>query len=156
MKFTKFTGKLNKRLIIWPAIIVLAAGILVIWETVFNKTPEECRPVRDLLEFNQAQAKQIADHEKQSGNDADIDEYRHWADGLAERAGKVTDAALAYRSVRVAELASQFVDNLPRLRAASEADAESGDKPPPIVYQMYAVNAQITDEINELSEACPH
>ncbi len=152
----KLNGKFNRRLIIWPAIIVLAAGILLIWETVFNKTPEECRPVRDLLEFNQTQAQQIADHEEQSGDDADVEEYRHWADGLAERAGKVTDPALASHAVRAAELASQFVDDLPRLRAVSESDPQPGDETPPIVYQMYAVNAQITDEIDELTEACPH
>ncbi|HLR99597.1 hypothetical protein H7J77_17920 [Mycolicibacillus parakoreensis] len=152
----KLNGKINKRLIIWPLIVLVAAAILLVWENVFNKTSEECRPVRDFLEFNQAQTQEIEDHEQQSGTDADIAEYQQWADGLAERAGKVTDPALASRAVHTADLASRFVRNLPQLRAASASDPEPGQDPPPIVYEMYAVNAQITDEINDLSKACPH
>lgn len=147
--------KLNRRLIIWPLIVVAAAAILLVWENVFNNTSEECRPVRDLLEFNQRQTQEIEDHEQQSGSDADLAEYQQWADGLAERAGKVTDPALASRAVHMADLASQFVSNLPQLRAVSEADPAPGEVTPPIVYHMYAVNTQISGEIDELSKACP-
>ena len=46
---------INRRLIMWPLIALVAVVGLVLSETVFNQTSEECVPVRDLLEFNQAQ-----------------------------------------------------------------------------------------------------
>ncbi|BBZ02338.1 hypothetical protein MCHIJ_17750 [Mycolicibacterium chitae] len=147
---------INRRLIIWPAIILVAVVGLVLSETVFNRTSEECVPVRDLLEFNAAQAKEIEDLEQSSGQDAGVIEYQEWADGLAERAGKVTDPALATHAIRVADLASRFTIKLPQLRAESGSGAAAGQKTPPIVYEMYLVNAQITDEINQLLEACPN
>jgi hypothetical protein len=41
------------------------------------------------------------------------------------------------------------------LRAETGEGAATGQKTPPIVYEMYLVNAQITEEINKLLQACP-
>lgn len=103
----------KRRVWIYLAVVVLAVGALVLSETVFNQTSEECVPVRELLEFNQAQAKEIEELEETSGTDAGVIEYQEWADGLAQRAGKVTDPELVSSAIRVAQLASQFATKLP-------------------------------------------
>jgi hypothetical protein len=145
----------KRRVWIYLAVVVLAVGALVLSETAFNQTSEECVPVRELLEFNQAQAKEIEELEETSGADAGVIEYQEWADGLAQRAGKVTDPELVSSAIRVAQLASQFATKLPQLRAETGEGAATGQKTPPIVYEMYLVNAQLTEEINKLLEACP-
>ncbi|CAJ1578899.1 hypothetical protein [[Mycobacterium] wendilense] len=146
----------KRRVWVYLAVVVLAVGALVLNETVFNRTSEECKPVRELLEFNHAQAQEIDEIEQNSGQDAGVIEYQEWADGLAERAGKVTDPALAVSAIRVADLASRFAIKLPQLRAESGSGPAPGQHTPPIVYEMYLVNAQITEEINKLLEACPN
>src|SRR5215472_17484473 len=108
----------------WPAIgvAVIAAVALVLSYTVFNRPSEECRPVKDLLDFNQAQAEHIASKTSgeqgvpTAGEDA---AYQAWADGLAERAQKVSSPDLARTGTTVATLANEFVGKLPILRAQS-------------------------------------
>lgn len=142
----------------WIAIVCVAAVAVafVLSETVFNKTSEECRPVVELLDFNRAQAQQISEHTNDSTTSptvADDAAYQQWADGLAQRAQQVTSPELAGSAVRVADLAAQFVAKLPRLRAETAA-ATPGAQAPQVVYEMNFLNARITDEFAQLSDAC--
>lgn len=139
--------KLDRR---WIAAIcvLLAVGGVLLWQTVFNKPSEQCRPVRDLLNFNHSEAEII---NKKTGDGAPpIADYQLWADGMTQRAEQVSDANLAPTAIKVADLTTQFVAKLPRLPSEP-----TGDKAPPVAYEMAALNDQITAEIKQLSDACP-
>lgn len=147
---------LDRRWWIAIACVVLVGVAAVLSETVFSRTSEECRPVVELLNFNRAQAEQISAHTNDSTTAptvADDAAYQQWADGLAQRAQQVTSPELAGSAVRVADLATQFVAKLPRLRAETEA-ATPGAPTPQVVHEMTFLNAQITDEFAQLSDAC--
>jgi hypothetical protein len=148
--------KLDRRWWVAIGVAVIAAVALVLQYTVFDRPSEECRPVKDLLDFNRAQAEQIA---SKSGDEqgiptaADDVAYRAWADGLAERAQQVNSPDLARTAATVASLADEFVVNLGRLRAETEARAP-GAPAPPAAYEMKALNARITENLDELTKAC--
>ncbi len=148
--------KLDRRW--WAAIgvAVVAAVALVLSYTVFDRPSEECRPVKDLLDFNRAQAEHIASKtgdEQGIPSVADDAAYQAWADGLAERAQKVTSPDLAQTGATVAKLANEFVGKLPVVRAQAESRAP-GAPAPPAAYDMAALNALIADNIAKLSKAC--
>jgi hypothetical protein len=142
---------INRRFLIYGAILLVAVIGVVLSETVFNRTPAECGPVHDLLEFNQEQTTLI----EGKGDNASIADYEAWADGLAERAGRVTDPKLASDAVRVSDFANKFVTRLPALRAQTNVQPGSDQPTPPIVYEMAAINTQISEGIKTLRAACP-
>jgi hypothetical protein len=150
--------KLDRRW--WVAIGVAAVAVvaLVLSNTVFGQSPEECRPVQALLDFNSSQSQLIA---SKSGDSADpavpsVAEdaaYQQWADGLAQRAEQVTEPNLANTAVQVADQASQFVAKLPRLRAEAES-AAPGAQLPPVYFEMTLLNQRIAEGLDQLSQAC--
>ena len=142
----------------WPAIGVaaIAAVALVLSYTVFNRPSEECRPVKDLLDFSRSQAEHIASKtgdEQGVPSAAEDAAYQAWADGLAERAQRVNSPDLARTGTTVANLANEFVGKLPVLRAQTESRAP-GAPAPPAAYEMMALNARISENLNELAKAC--
>jgi hypothetical protein len=148
--------KLDRRW--WVAIGVAAVAIvaLVLSETVFHKKPQECGPVQEFLDYNHSQSEQIAAKTAdESGLPTATDEiiYRAWADGLAERAQRVTDPDLARTASQVSNLANQFVNKLSTVRIQANARAP-GAPAPPVVYEMDALNKQISQKLQELSDAC--
>jgi hypothetical protein len=143
----------------WWAVIGVTAVVLVaivLSNTVFDGPSDECRPVKDLLDFNRIQADQIASKagDKQGipglGEDA---AYQAWADGLAERAQKVTSPDLARTSTSVATLAGEFAAKLSVARSQAESRAP-GAPAPPAVYEMATLNARISANLEELAKAC--
>jgi hypothetical protein len=135
---------------------VVVAGAVALSQTLLNRPSEECRPVIDLLDFNKSQAALIAS--KADGAEgvptaAEEIAYAAWADGLADRAGKVASPELASQAVELAGLANQFVGKLGVLRAAAEAQAP-GAPAPPVTYEMSVLNDRITDDLAKLSKAC--
>jgi hypothetical protein len=134
--------------------VVVIAAVVAIWMTFFDKTSEKCKPVIDLLNFNKSQGALI---ESKGGTGtptaAEDAMYQQWADGLAERAQKVTDPELAAQATELAQLANQFVAGLPRVRAAKESRAP-GAPAPAVVYQLSALSDQITAQTGQLSQAC--
>jgi hypothetical protein len=147
--------KLERR---WWAVIgvTVVAAVAIVSYTMFDGPSEECRPVKDLLNFNRAQAEHIAsktDGEQgvpTAGEDA---AYQAWADGLAERAQKVTSPDLARTSTTVATLAGEFAGKLPLVRSQTESRAP-GAPAPPAAYEMAALNARISNNLAELEKAC--
>lgn len=136
------------------AVVVVAVAFVV--SEFFGDTSEECRPVVALLEFNKAQSDQIAEHTNDSADVptiADDGAYQQWADGLAQRAQQVNDPGLASTSIRMADLASQFVAKLPQLRAAADTHTP-GAPTPMVVNDMNFLNARISQETAELANAC--
>jgi hypothetical protein len=148
--------KLERRWWAVIAVTVVALVAIVLSYTVFDRPSEECRPVKDLLDFNRAQAEHIASKagDEQgvptAGEDA---AYQAWADGLAERAQKVTSPDLARTSTTVATLAGEFAGKLSLVRSQAESRAP-GAPAPPAVYEMAALNARISNNLAELAKAC--
>jgi hypothetical protein len=142
----------------WAVIAVTAVAVvaIVLSYTVFDRPSEECRPVKELLDFNRAQAEHI---ESKTGDEQGVPTvgedaaYQAWADGLAERAQKVTSPDLARTSTTVATLAGEFVGKLPLVRSQAESRAP-GAPAPPAVYEMAALNARISNNLAELEKAC--
>ena len=148
--------KLDRRW--WFAIgaVVVVAVALVLSYTVFDKPPEECQPVQEMLDFNSAQAKKIEELPDSKDKVPSVNDdlvYQAWADGLADRAAKVSSPDLANTSVQLANLTDQFVAKLPSLRAEAQARAP-GAEAPPVYYEMQALNTQIMNKLAELSKAC--
>jgi hypothetical protein len=148
--------KLDRRWWIAIGVAVIAAVALVLQYTVFDRPSEECRPVKDLLDFNRTQAEHVA---SKSGDEqglptaAEDAAYQAWADGLAERAQDVNSPDLARTASTVASLANEFVGKLPLLRAQTEARAP-GAPAPPAAYEMMALNARISENLDGLAKAC--
>lgn len=141
------------RWVLTITVVVIAVGVWV-WSTYFNGPSEKCKPVMDLLDFSRSQAAKI----DSKGNEgvptvAEDSVYKDWADGLAERAQKVTDPALAAQATEVAQLANQFVSGLPVLRAQAQGRAP-GAPAPPQVYEMSLLNDRIVAKLGELRKAC--
>ena len=124
---------------------------------VFGPSAEDCRPVKDLLEFNRSQAEQIGAKTGDSEgipNVAEDGAYQVWADGLAERAQSVHEPDLATDATQLASLSSEFVAKFPVLRAQTQSRAP-GAPAPPAAYEMAVLNTQITESLAKLSDACP-
>jgi hypothetical protein len=150
--------KLDRRWLFAIVVAVIAVAALVLSRFgVFGPSAEDCRPVKDLLAFNRSQAEQIASKTGDSDAIPTIAEegaYQVWADGLAERAQSVHEPDLARDATALASLSGEFVDKFSDLRAQTRARAP-GAPAPPVVYQMAALNTQITDTVTKLSDACP-
>ena len=148
--------KLDRRWWVAIAVVVVAVAALVLRYTVFAGPSEECRPVKDLLDFNRAQGEQIASKTgdaKGVPNLAEEAAYQAWADGMAERAQKVTSPDLARTATTVASLANDFVGKLSLVRSQTDSRAP-GAPAPPAVYEMAALNARISNGLDELAKAC--
>lgn len=147
--------RLDRRWWIAIAVVVAVAIAFVVSQTMFRRPSQDCRPVQELLDFNREQSRLIAskDHIAAVPTVADDAAYQQWADGLTQRAQKVSDPDLAVRAIHLADLANQFVAKLPRLRAAS-AERAPGAPAPPVVHEMSTLNDRILDELDELSKAC--
>jgi hypothetical protein len=149
---------LDRRWWVAIAVAVVALVAFVLSNTVFGRPSEECKPVIDLLQYNSDQGKLIASKADDSDNPAvpsvaEDAAYQQWADGLAQRAQRVTDPNLANTSVQVAQLASEFVAKLPAVRTAAQSRAP-GAPAPQVVFEMSVLNQRITDGLDQLAKAC--
>jgi hypothetical protein len=146
----------SRRLWVYIGVIAVVAVALGLRYTVFAAPSAECRPVKDLLDYNRSQAEHIS---AKAGDDkgiptvADDAAYQAWADGLAERVQKITAPNLASTATEVGTLANEFVGQLPVLRSQTQSRAP-GAPAPPAAYEMMALNARISEKLNELAKAC--
>lgn len=133
-------------------VLVIAAGFAV-W-TYFDKPPEKCKPVIDMLNFNKSQS-ELIESKGGSGPPTAAEDllYQQWADGMAERSQKVNDPELAAQATQLAQLINEFVSDLPKVRAETDTRAP-GAPAPVIVFQMQALSDQITGLTNQLSKTC--
>ncbi len=137
--------------------VVVAVGALTLnYFGVFGKSSEDCRPVKDMLAFNKAQAEQIASKTADSTGVPTVAEegaYQAWADGLAERAQNVHEPELARDATQLASLAGEFVGKFTAVRISAGSRAP-GAPAPPEVFQMDLLNIQISQSLTKLSDAC--
>ncbi|HYZ69709.1 MAG TPA: hypothetical protein VE666_18250 [Mycobacterium sp.] len=148
--------RVDRRWWVAIAVVVVAVAALVLRYTVFDGPSEECRPVKDLLDYNRSQAEHIASKtgdEQGVPTAAEETAYQAWADGMAERAQKVSSPDLARTATTVASLANEFVGKLSLLRAQTQSRAP-GAPAPPAAYEMAALNARISNNLDELAKAC--
>jgi hypothetical protein len=141
---------------VYIGVVVVVAVALGLRYTVFAAPSEECRPVKDLLDFNRSQGELIASKTGDAKGIPTVAEesaYQAWADGLAERAQKVTSPDLARTATTVATLANEFVGEFADLRAQGNSRAP-GAPAPPAAYEMAALNARISNSFDELAKAC--
>ena len=142
-------------LTVFIALLVIWVGV---WGTFFRgHSPNDCKPVVEMLEFNDAQGKLIAEKTgDETGSVPSFSEilaYQQWADGLTERAQQVTNPELLAQAVQLADLSTQFVAKLPSVRAASENRAP-GAPAPPVAFEMSVLNDRITAQTEALAKAC--
>jgi hypothetical protein len=117
--------------------------------------------VRELLSFNKTQidAMNAKTHVPEAGSiDAATEpsefDYRAWADGLADRAAKVTAADLAGPASDMAHTADRLV------RARLDFDVQSkhtapGAAVPPAAMAVTAFNDQFEAQVKQLATTCP-
>jgi hypothetical protein len=146
----------SRRLWIYLGVIVVVAVAMGLRYTVFAGPSEECKPVKDLLDYSRSQAAQIStktSDDQGIPTAAEETAYQAWADGMAERAQKVTSPDLARTATTLATLANDFVGQMSDLRAQAQTRAP-GAPAPPAAFEMAALNARISDNIAQLSKAC--
>lgn len=149
--------RLDRRWWLAIGVAVVVAVVVVLSNTVFSGPSEECKPVKDMLDFNNSQSELIAS--KASDSDpavptlAEDAVYQQWADGMAQRAQQVTEPNLAASAIQVADATSQFVAKLPRMRSQAENRAP-GAPPPPVWIEMTLLNQRIIEGLDELADAC--
>ena len=126
--------KLDRRWRFALGVAVLAVVAFAVSQFgVFGPSAEDCRPVKELLEFNRSQAEQIAAKTGDSEgipNVAEEGAYQVWADGLAERAQSVHEPDLATDATQLASLSSEFVASS-RFCARSRSRARQARPPRP-------------------------
>jgi hypothetical protein len=145
--------------------VVVLVAILVgggIWWVFFRgPSSAECAPVRELLSFNttQIEAMNAKTHVPEAGSYGATTEpsefdYRAWADGLADRASKVTAADLTGPAIDVAQTA----DRLVRARIDFDAQAKHtapGATAPPAAMAVTLFNNQFEAQVKQLATTCP-
>jgi hypothetical protein len=128
----------------------------------YLREPSPCHATREFVDFNQSQREYLesrtripaagSDDEPSAPSDAD---YQKWADGLQERAERVTAPTLAPHARRVAELAGQAVSTMLQVRSEVNSHAAIDPQPPPSMKAYAAISKQFTTELNALNAACP-
>jgi hypothetical protein len=139
--------------------IVIGGGIW--WLFFRGPSSADCAPVREMLSFNKTQidAMNAKTHVPAKGSyeaatePSDLD-YRSWADGLADRASKVTDPDLAKQASDLARTANWLVGA--RLDFNQQAAHTAPGAPePPAGMAVTAFNDQYEAQIKQLLTACP-
>ena len=131
--------KLDRRW--WFAIGVVVVAVVAFALSqygVFGPSSEECRPVKEMLEFNASQAEQIAAKTGDSEGIPTVAEegaYQAWADGLAERARACTMPDLATRATQLASLVQRVRRQVRRVLRAQSQSRAPGAPAPPAAYR---------------------
>lgn len=140
-------------------VVIVVAGAA--WWTSFRgPSSEDCAPVQEMLTFNKTQidamnAKTSVPEEgsgAQASEPSDLD-YLNWADGLADRAAKVSAPELADQAKEVAQTAGRLVRARIDVNAQREVTAP-GAGAPPAAMVVTALNGQFEGEVSRLAKAC--
>jgi len=145
--------------------VVLLAAVAIgtgIWWLFFRgPSSAECAPVRELLSYNRTQVDALNAKTNvpepgsyEAAREPSASDYRAWADGLTDRAAKVTAADLAGPAKDVA----QTVDRL--VRAKIDFDRQSkhlapGAGAPPAALAVIDFNDQFEAQVKQLATTCP-
>lgn len=139
--------------------IVVGGGIW--WVFFRGPSSADCAPVREMLSFNKTRidAMNAETHVPAPGSyeaatePSDVD-YRSWADGLADRAAKVTADDLAKQAAEAARTADWLVRA--RLDFNDQAaHTAPGAAAPPAAAIVKTFNDQYQAQITRLATTCP-
>jgi hypothetical protein len=144
---------------ITAVLVVVTLGVLA-WEYFSGPSSSDCAPVRELLSYNKTQidALNAKTHIPAEGSfesstqPSDLD-YRNWADGLADRAAKVSAPDLAAQSKEMAETADRLIRARIDLNVQSDATAP-GAPAPPAAMAVTAFNRDFEAQVSRLTKAC--
>jgi hypothetical protein len=141
--------------------VVLVAVAAVVWNYFSGPSSSDCAPVRELLAFNKTQTDLLNSKThipaqgsyEEATEPSDLD-YRNWADGLIDRAAKVTDPDLANQAKSLAQTTDRLVRARIDMTAQTKATAP-GAPPPPVAMAVSALYDEFQAEIGQLSTSCP-
>jgi hypothetical protein len=142
-------------------LVAVAIGTGIWWVFFRGPSSADCAPVRELLSFNKTQIEALnaKTHVPEAGSyeaatgPSEFD-YRAWADGLTDRAAKVTAADLTGPASDRAQTADRLV------RARIDFDVQSkhtapGAAAPPAAMAVTAFNDQFEAQVKQLATTCP-
>lgn len=142
-------------------LVAIAVGSGVWWVFFRGPSSADCAPVREMLSFNRTQIDAMNAKTKvpepgsyETATDPSESDYRAWAEGLADRAAKVTAPDLAGQ----ARDAAQTVDRLVGARIDYDAQSKRtapGGAPPPVGMAVIAFNDQFEAQVKQLATTCP-
>lgn len=142
-------------------LVAFAIGGGIWWLFFRGPSSADCAPVREMLSFNKTQidAMNAKTHVPAAGSfdkatEPSEADYRGWADGLADRAAKVTADGLAGPATELAQTA----DRLVRARIDfndQSAHTAPGAAMPPAAMAVKAFNDQYEAEVKALATKCP-
>ena len=140
------------------AAVIVAVGALA-WNYFSGPSSADCAPVRELLAFNKSQTESLnaKTHVPEAGSYAEATEpseldYRTWADGLIDRASKVTAPEL----VDQAKALAQTTDRLVRARVdMNDQTTAPGAAPPPAAIAVMGLYKEFEAQLGQLSKSCP-
>jgi hypothetical protein len=141
------------------AVVLIAVGAFL-YSYFSSPSSSDCAPVRELLAFNKTQTELLnskthvpAEGSGEPATEPSELDYRTWADGLTDRAAKVSDPELATQ----ARALVQTVDRLVRARVDLDAQAKAtapGAAAPPAAYAVKGLYDQFEAELGQLSKSC--
>jgi hypothetical protein len=138
--------------------VAVAAGVW--WLFFRGPSSAECAPVQELLSFNKTQIDAMnakthvpAPGSHEAATEPSALDYQAWADGLTDRAAKVTSPELSGQATELAKTADRLV------RARIDFDAQSahtapGAAPPPAAMAVAAFNDEFEMRVKQLATTC--
>jgi hypothetical protein len=138
--------------------IAVAAGVW--WLFFRGPSSAQCAPVQELLAFNKTQIDAMnakthipAPGSHEAATEPSALDYQAWADGLADRAAKVTSPELSGQATELAQTADRLV------RARIDFDAQSahtapGAPAPPAAMAVAAFNDEFEARVKQLATTC--
>lgn len=143
---------------------LLAVVVVVVGATLFHffsgPSDKDCAPVRELLSYNKTQidAMNAKTHVPEKGSydqatePSDMD-YRNWADGLGDRAAKVSSPELGQQAKELAATANRLASARIDFNAQSKNTAP-GAPPPPAAMVVSAFYDEFQQRVSQLAKAC--
>ncbi|MBS1690963.1 MAG: hypothetical protein JST91_01840 [Actinobacteria bacterium] len=142
------------------AVIAVVASAGMVWKVLSDRPSEKCRPVQDFLAFNTDQQKLLdsktrpadpgAGEPARTPSDTDL---KAWADGLTERADKISDPELQATARFAADAANRERAQLGLAKAQLGANPANTSPPPALAAATYA-EAEFQARISDLTRAC--
>ena len=140
------------------AVAIIAAATLA-WNYFSGPSSADCAPVRELLAFNRSQTDSLnaktqfpeQGSSEEATEPSELD-YRTWADGLIDRASKVTAPELLDQAKALA----QTTDRLVRARVdLNDQTTAPGAAPPPAALAVKGLYEEFEARLGQLSKSCP-
>lgn len=136
------------------AVVLVTVSTVVVIFLVRAGGQSDCETVRELLDYNKSQSKQIAGpSEPTMQQEAGIGDYEEWAQQVERYAARITDPALEGHAQRFADLANETVAVVKEARAETQ---QSLDRGVPGWVEDYAnIEAETRTELGALDSKCP-